>query len=151
MNLFKKIISFFVFLIAAFFIFFFWASSPILDKKDYQKLLKNNYVTTINNDSVFNIITYNIGYLSGMTNNLSVKTPKKLYDTNLAKVLQETKRINPDIIAFQEIDYNAARSYHINQQNEIAKLGYNYVAEAVNWDETYVPFPYWPPSVHFGK
>lgn len=151
MNLFKKIISFFVFLIATFFIFFFWASSPILDKKDYQKLLKNNYATTINNDSIFNIITYNIGYLSGMTNNLSVKTPKKLYDINLAKVLQEIKRINPDIIAFQEIDYNAARSYHINQQNEIAKLGYNYVAEAVNWDETYVPFPYWPPSVHFGQ
>ena len=24
-------------------------------------------------------------------------------------------------------------------------------AYAVNWDKRYVPFPYWPPVVHFGE
>ena len=151
MKIFKKIVSFFFVIIIAFFLFFFWASSATMDKNEYAKLQTYSHPSTTDNDSIFSIVTYNIGYLSGMTNNLSVATPKELFDKNLEKVLQETKIVNPDIIAFQEIDYNASRSYAVNQQNEIAKLGYNYVAEAVNWDETYVPFPYWPPSVHFGK
>ncbi len=138
-------------LIIAFVLFFFWASSPNLEESEYAKLITPENAIAPENDSIFSIVTYNIGYLSGMTNNLSVETPKELFDSNLNKVLQETQTTSPDIIAFQEIDYNSSRSYHINQQNEIAKLGYNYIAKAINWDETYVPFPYWPPSVHFGK
>lgn len=154
-NIMKKFLKYFVrfllILVVAFVVFFFWASSSTLDKKEYEVLKTNQYINEQKSDSIFSIVTYNIGYLSGMTNNLPVAKPKELFDTNLKKVLAETKRLNPDIIAFQEIDYDASRSYHVNQQNEIAKLGFKYVAEAVNWDETYVPFPYWPPSMHFGK
>ncbi len=106
---------------------------------------------TTDTDSIFSIVTYNIGYLSGMTNNLAIAKPKELFENNMQTVIHEVKAVNPDIIAFQEIDYKASRSYNVNQQNEIAKLGYNFVAKAVNWDETYVPFPYWPPTMHFGK
>ena len=103
------------------------------------------------NDTVFSIATYNIGYLSGMTNNRAIEKPKQLFDNNMNKVLLETKNVNPDIIAFQEIDYNASRSYNVNQETEIAALGFNYAARAVNWDERYLPFPYWPIKMHFGK
>ncbi|KGL61854.1 endonuclease/exonuclease/phosphatase family protein [Polaribacter sp. Hel1_85] len=147
----KGVFNFFILLIIAAVIFFFWASSSTLEDNEYSKLITNNYKNTIDNDSIFSIVTYNIGYLSGMTNNLPIAKPKELFDTNLQKVLAETKTVNPDIIAFQEIDYKASRSFNVNQQNEIAKLGFNYVAKAVNWDETYVPFPYWPPTMHFGK
>lgn len=151
----KKILKFFfrifLLLIIAVVIFFFWASSPNLDEEEYAKLIVNEYENTTDNDSIFSIVTYNIGYLSGMTNNKAIEKPKALFEENLKKVITETKAINPDIIAFQEIDYSASRSYEVNQQNEISKLGYNYVAEAVNWDERYVPFPYWPPTMHFGK
>lgn len=147
----KIVFRIFLILIVAFAIFFFWASSPTLDENEYSKLITNEYKNTVDNDSIFSIVTYNIGYLSGMTNNRPVPKPKELFDVNLKKVLTETEKVNPDIIAFQEIDYKASRSYNVNQQNEIAKLGFNYVAEAVNWDETYVPFPYWPPTMHFGK
>ena len=147
----KYFFRFLLILIIAFVVFFFWASSSNLDEEEYSKMITNQFESTVKNDSVFSIVTYNIGYLSGMTNNKAVAKPKELFDKNLQKVLKETKSINPDIIAFQEIDYAAARSYEVNQQNEIAKLGYNYVAKAVNWDETYVPFPYWPPTMHFGK
>ena len=150
-KLLKYFLRIFLLLIIAFAIFFYWASSPNLNEEEYSKMITNQYKNQINNDSIFSIVTYNIGYLSGMTNNLPVEKPKELFDKNLKKVLKETKIVNPDIIAFQEIDYKASRSFNVNQQNEIAKLGYNYVAEAVNWDETYVPFPYWPPSMHFGK
>ncbi|MEE9408076.1 MAG: endonuclease/exonuclease/phosphatase family protein [Polaribacter sp.] len=147
----KYFLRFLVLLIVAAVVFFFWASSPTLDENKYEVLISNEDIKVQENDSIFSIVTYNIGYLSGMTNNRAVPKPKELFKTNLQKVLVETKKVNADIIAFQEIDYDASRSYNINQQNEIAKLGFNYIAGAVNWDETYVPFPYWPPSMHFGK
>ena len=147
----KFIFQFFLLLVIAGVIFFFWASSPTLEKSKYEVLSTNNNIILPKNDSIFSIITYNIGYLSGMTNNLPIPKPKELFDDNLERVLLEIKKVDSDIIAFQEIDYNAARSFKINQQDEIAKLGYNYKAQAVNWDKTYVPFPYWPPSMHFGK
>lgn len=137
--------------IVAFTIFYFWASSPSLNKGEYVKIFQNSKVLLEHKDSVFSIVTYNIGYLSGMTNNRPVSKPKDLFDTNLEKVKKEIKNVSPDIIAFQEIDYNASRSYHINQEEEIAKLGYNFTARAINWDKRYLPFPYWPISMHFGK
>ena len=145
---------FFKFLIALLVLvvgFYFWASSPTLNSTEYSKLSKIDGFKSPINDTVFSIMTYNIGYLSGMTNNRAIAKPKELFDKNLEKVLVETKKVNPDIIAFQEIDYNASRSYNINQEQEIINLGYGYSATAINWDERYVPFPYWPISMHFGK
>ncbi len=130
---------------------YFWASSPNFSANEYSKTYNNKYPSKINNDSIFSIITYNIGYLSGMTNNLAVEKPKSLFDNNLQLVLTQFKDINADIIAFQEIDFDSKRSYHINQQNEIAKLGYNFVGETINWDKKYLPFPYFPISMQFGK
>ncbi|MBE7644687.1 endonuclease/exonuclease/phosphatase [Tenacibaculum finnmarkense genomovar ulcerans] len=150
-SLFFKLISV---LIVAFFLFFYWASSPTINKEEYAKLIRlenNNVNTNQNNDSIHSIITYNVGYLSGMTNNLPVAKSKKLFDDNFNKVKTELQKITPDIIAFQEIDYKASRSYKVNQEAEFMKLGYKYAARGVNWDETYVPFPYWPPSMHFGQ
>lgn len=148
---FKFVFRFLLLLIVAVVVFFFWASSPTLDEKEYAKLIKIDVQNQSKKDSIFSIITYNIGYLSGMTNNLPIAKPKSLFKDNLQKVLRETEKLNPDVIAFQEIDYDAARSYHINQEEEIANLGYNYTASAVNWDKRYIPFPYWPFSMHFGK
>ncbi len=151
MNKFVKII---LSIIATFLViaitFFFWASSSNHTKDEYSQLIKNNYLTTAVNDSVFSIITYNIGYLSGLTNNLPIAKTKKLFDGNLALVYQKLEQINADIICFQEIDYYAKRSYYVNQQNELQKLGYNYIFQAVNWDVNYLPFPYFPPSAHHG-
>lgn len=150
-NLFKIILRLLGLLIVALVVFYFWASSPSLEQSEYSSITHNSSMAAGENDSVFSIATYNIGYLSGMTNNRPVPKPKSLFETNLQKVKKETKAVNPDIIAFQEIDYNASRSYHINQEEEIASLGYNYSARTVNWDENYLPFPYWPISMHFGK
>ena len=151
----KRLLSLLIALVAilmtASVLFFFWASSSTLEEASYAQLLKNDYPTTVDHDSIYSIVTYNIGYLSGMTNNRAIAKPKDLFDTNLKTVITEIKKVNPDIIAFQEIDYNAARSYEVDQEEEIAKLGYNYVAKGINWDERYLPFPYWPPSMHFGK
>lgn len=148
---FRFFLRFLLLVVGVFALFFFWASSPTMGEEEYAKVITHNYNTTTDNDSIYSIVTYNIGYLSGMTNNRAIAKPKELFDSNLKKVLTEVKKVNPDIIALQEVDYNAARSYEINQEEKLAELGYNYVARGVNWDEHYVPFPYWPPSMHFGK
>ena len=147
----KFIFRVFLVLIVACVVFFFWASSPTLDESDYAKLIEVDNYKLPENDSVFSIVTYNIGYLSGMTNNLAVESPKELFDDNLEIVISEVKKLNPDIMAFQEIDFDASRSYHVNQEEEISKLGFNYRAQTINWDERYLPFPYWPISMHYGK
>lgn len=147
----KSLLKVLLLLAFLFVLFYFWGSSGTLEKESYASLIKNEYVSNLKKDSVFSIVTYNIGYLSGMTNNKSVEKPQSLFENNLSTVLKEFKKVNPDIIAFQEIDYNSSRSYEVNQEKEVAQLGYNYTARAVNWDKKYVPFPYWPMSVHFGK
>ncbi|WP_439130588.1 endonuclease/exonuclease/phosphatase family protein [Polaribacter sp.] len=131
--------------------FFFWASSPTLEDSEYAKLIKVDGFKIPEKDSIFSIVTYNIGYLSGMTNNLPIEKTRALFDDNLQKVTSEIIKVNPDIIAVQEIDFDASRSYNINQEKEIASLGYGFTARVINWDKRYVPFPYWPFSMHFGK
>ena len=131
--------------------FYYWASAPNFEPDEYSKIIVNNYPVKITNDSVYTIITYNIGYLSGMTNNLAVKKEQIFFDENLKAVLTQFKRLDPDFIAFQEIDFASKRSYDINQQNEIAKLGYNYVAQAINWDKKYLPFPEFPIRMQYGR
>lgn len=128
-----------------------WASSPKYSASEYTKIEQFNFPSKVNNDSVFSIITYNIGYLSGMTNNLAIAKSKQLFDTNLNQVLKHFQKENADILALQEIDFNSTRSFEINQQNKIAEIGYNYSAQAINWDKNYVPFPEFPISMHFGK
>lgn len=98
------------------------------------------------------VITYNIGYMSGMTNNLPVDRPKILIENNLDKSVQLIESLDPDLVAFQEIDFAASRTYQLNQFEILAKaLDFSTGATVVNWDKNYVPFPYWPFKYHFGK
>lgn len=99
------------------------------------------------------VMTYNIGYLSGMTNNQPVVRSESLYAAHMDAATQMLRRTAPDIIGFQEIDVGAARSFNIHQVDTLAtRLGYAASATAINWDERYVPFPYSAnPAVHFGR
>lgn len=144
-----RVLTLFVFIL---FVVFFWATSSTLDKKTYKKEFTNSAYNEMDTDSVFSIISYNIGYLSGMTNNRPVKKPFSFFEDNEKKAIEEFKKVNADIIAFQEIDYDSDRSYNVNQQKSISeKLQIPFIAQAINWDKRYVPFPYYPISTHFKK
>ena len=147
----RAVVSVFIVFFLAFVVFFYWASSSVYTEKEYARLITNTYNYENSSDSIYSIMTYNIGYLSGMTNNLPIQKTKELFDTNLNHIRLKVKGVSPDIMALQEIDYHAARSFHVDQEQELSSLGYNYVARAVNWDKRYLPFPYWPPKMHFGK
>lgn len=151
----QKFKFFFIVIVGLFFLvvgFYFWASSPNMSQDDYS--VSGQYKEVAGkpeNDSIHSIITYNIGYLSGMTNNLPVVNSKSLYDKHLNKVIYELKKVNADILALQEIDYHSRRSFFMDQQYELSNLGYPFFGKSINWDKKYVPFPYYPISAHFGK
>lgn len=128
----------------------FWASRSNLDSDDYSKSIQfDNYDSTFTNDTL-NIITYNIGYLSGMSNNRTFPDEEDVQG-NLSNVLKQLNQKEPDIMVFQEIDFNSNRSYNIDQAHSIASNIFNHCSSVVNWDLSYLPFPYWPPKNHFGK
>jgi len=130
-------------------LFYFWGSSSRLPIDEKHKILSYSDASIKGSDT-FSIMTYNLGYLSGMTNNLPVRPGEELFTDNLAAAQNLMDQLKPDIIGFQEVDYGSKRSYFKNQLQALSK-GYHQSAMATNWDKRYVPFPYWPPSVHFGS
>lgn len=130
--------------------FYFYGSSGNLSKSKYLQINSNKSFSS--NQDTISIITYNIGYLSGMSNNLPVETNKLFFQSNQNKLISLINRIDPDIVAFQEIDYESRRSFYANQIDSISmKTSLQNTASAINWDKKYVPFPYWPLSKHFGQ
>ncbi len=98
------------------------------------------------------VISYNIGYLSGMTNNRPLERPKELVENNQQRMLGLFHAKNPDFIGIQEIDFGAKRSYEVNQGSLIRKSSrFSDFYFSTNWNKRYVPFPFWPISAHFGK
>ena len=132
-------------------IFYFWGSSGNYPRKNYAEII--DYPSSApRNQNEFTVITYNIGYLSGLTNNQAVSTEKKLFDDNLKTVVEALKPLKADFIGFQEIDLASKRSFKVNQVLELAEqVSFNQGAIAINWDKNYVPFPYFPFSAHFGR
>ncbi|MGB3495085.1 MAG: endonuclease/exonuclease/phosphatase family protein [Elainellaceae cyanobacterium] len=138
-------------------LFFLWASSGTRSPDEYEAVVSYRdtvaepNVAEVNPNSI-TIATYNIGYLSGLTNNLAVERQAELFETNLQQAIATFAPLQPDILALQEVDFGARRSFYQNQAEAVAQaLGFTTGAIAINWDKRYVPFPYWPPSTHFGQ
>ncbi len=150
---FRLLLSLIVLLVLSVVIFYFWAKRPLLSEAEYTVVAtQQTLVTPPVSDSTFTLVTYNIGYLSGMTNNQAIETDQAFYQKNMEQVIATFQAQQPDLIAFQEIDFGADRSYQVDQLRTLAEaLGMAHMAKAINWDKRYVPFPYFPPSAHFGR
>ena len=132
--------------------FYLWASSPSYPQAKYAEILTSNFPLQRYSKETYTVITYNIGYLSGLTNNQSIQREKALFDQNLELAVTALKPWNADFIALQEIDFASQRSYDVNQVQALATaLEFPVQATAINWDKNYVPFPLFPVSTHFGK
>jgi endonuclease/exonuclease/phosphatase family metal-dependent hydrolase len=98
------------------------------------------------------VVTYNIGYAFGLENNQGGILSKKEVLHNLENIVNTLKQVNADIIFLQEVDFNAQRTYGINQLEWIqSQLKLPYAARTTTWNKHYVPWPFWPPHKHFGK
>jgi endonuclease/exonuclease/phosphatase family metal-dependent hydrolase len=131
---------------------YFWASSGALSDDALAQVKAYDAGAPNPAGDTLTVMTYNIGYLSGQTNNEPVVRPRSLFRENMEKALSLLRRADPDVVGLQEIDYGAARSFDVQQLDTLAtRRGYPAAAQAVNWDERYLPFPYGRPAVHFGR
>ena len=130
---------------------FVYISSPNWAEVDYDNLITyEEYPLGTANPEQLNVVSYNIGYLSGLTNQQAVERNQALFEANQATAIAALNALEPDILALQEIDFDAYRSFNRNQQYAVsAALEMAFGAIAVNWDKRYVPFPYWPPQAHY--
>jgi len=148
-SIFKIFIGFIIIILLFITAFYFYGSSTSLSKDEYRRIdgLPDGY----KGSDTLRIMTYNLGYMSGMSNNLPVETDESFFGTNQERLIDFLRSNNPDIIAFQEIDFKSSRSYFGDQLDSVTlKVPYRHSARTVNWDKRYVPFPYWPVSKHFG-
>ncbi|MGB3570391.1 MAG: endonuclease/exonuclease/phosphatase family protein [Phormidesmis sp.] len=132
-------------------LFFFWASASTTEQQTYADVFEYDAPAPAVKSS-YTIVSYNIGYLSGLANNTANKPDRSFFDQNLQRAIAALTAVSPDIVGLQEIDLNAQRSYEVNQVETIAKsLEMSAGAIAINWDKNYLPFPTWPPAAHFGR
>jgi len=132
--------------------FFLWASSGRLPAEDLTQIRTYESASDKTAPDTLTVTTYNIGYLSGMTNNEPVVRSDSLFSANIDQAVRFFRRVDPDIAGLQEIDFGGARVAHMHQLDTlVARLGYPTAAQAVNWDERYLPFPYGRPAVNFGR
>ncbi len=127
-----------------------WASEPVMSKENYDYLYPDHGKGLILPDTM-SVMSYNVGYMSGMTNNLSIQRDYDFFKNNLNKTVALFDKYRPNIIGLQEVDIVADRSFYQNQLDTIIiRNHYRTAFRSINWDKRYVPFPYWPPSNHFG-
>lgn len=115
---------------------------------------KVDFETLEESPSVIKILTWNLGFLYGKGSEGPGYHPrtKEFFQERLQGLVNQVREWGPDIICFQEIDFDSSRSGGIDQAEYVAiHAGYPYVAEAVSWEANYIPFPYWPLSKNFGR
>lgn len=105
-------------------------------------------------DNKLVVLTWNIAYGYGKGSGDESYTPKSPEEmaASLNLIGDAIKDSNADIVLLQEVDFGSRRSHYVNQLEELSKMtGLRYAAKALSWKANYVPFPYWPPSRHFGR
>jgi len=148
----KNFLFLFFILFLSFSVFIFYAKSP----NDYPAQREINLPPTMNAAAqihpFFTLISYNMGYASGNKNNRPVALSEAEIEKNLSEMNGTLWKLHADVIALQEVDLDAARTFHIDQMNRLALgLQIQHMAYAVTWNKRYVPWPYWPIATQFGK
>lgn len=103
-------------------------------------------------DPSITVVTWNIawGYGAGSEGRGAAR-PKEHFERTLDEIGRVLAQLEPDVVLLQEVDFDSTRSHHIDQAERLARLAkLPYVAKAVTWRASWVPFPFWPPEDQFG-
>lgn len=139
-------------LVLAAIVFFLWANSSPLGESELAQIKRYAATADSTAPDTLTVLTYNVGYLSGMTNNRAVVRSESLFVANMNQVVDLFRTADPDIAGLQEVDFGAARSFHVHQLDTLAtRQSYPAAAQAVNWNVRYLPYPYGRPAVNFGR
>ena len=98
------------------------------------------------------VVVWNIAWAYGWGSEGSGGAqPKAHFERNLDAMGRVLAAAKPDLVLLQEVDFDSGRSHGIDQAERLARqAGLGFAARAESWTAHYVPFPYWPPSDHFG-
>ncbi|HBF13938.1 MAG TPA: hypothetical protein DDW49_11230 [Deltaproteobacteria bacterium] len=131
----------------------FWAASPNgLAFEESGLITEKEFEAPLPQPQSLKIITYNIGYASGITNNQAIHWPREEIEKNLNEIAQNLKKENADIIGLQELDFDSKRTHGINQMEFLQQaLKLPYAAYVITWNKRYLPWPYWPVKIHYGR
>ena len=145
-----KIGIIFVLPIGIFLSFLYWAQLPADGHVSY---VVNGVSNTLTTPSKIKILTFNIAYGRGPEDDI-LTGPKSetAIKENLAKISRFLKNTNADVILLQEVDFASQRTHFTDEARHLAEnADYPSYACVTNWVKNYIPFPYWPPSKHFGR
>jgi endonuclease/exonuclease/phosphatase family metal-dependent hydrolase len=133
---------------AAFLLYITLADYKPADMKPLQSIQRNSQ--PINPDEPLKFISWNMGY-AGLGSEMDffydggqqVRASKELTNIYLEQILSFLKRQETiDFILLQEVDFDAKRSYRVNQSNLIADaLPAHNFSTAINYKVSYVPVP----------
>src|SRR5215467_8179763 len=138
----------------------FWAKAPAVSPKELPPwgIVRIQGVPGEEGSSIrpssqeLRIVTYNIGYASGVKNNTSQTLTRSEVEENLKAMAKALRELHPDLVCLQEVDFDAARTFRINEMETLAReLQMPYAAYVLTWNKNYLPWPYWPPKGQFGR
>jgi len=97
-------------------------------------------------------MSFNIGYGRGPAGDYSGPWTREHIVRHLDGIATQITESGADLVAMQEVDLESARSHDIDQGRYLLdRLGWAGLSCSVTWENNYVPFPYWPPSRHYGR
>jgi len=144
-----------VVLVLAFVVFYFWASGGDSDDRPVAPgMVLDNAAGAPPPDApaTLAVVTFNIGYGRGPAGDESGPWTEAHVRHHLDAIARQIGDSGADIAFLQEVDLGAARTHDIDEGRYLLeRLGWRHGSCVVTWERNYVPFPYWPPSRHYGR
>ena len=144
-------------LLVAFAAFFFWAASGF-DDADPLQVKPEWYGGSASRrapaarPTKLRVVAWNIAYGRGRKDDAGDLRSAAVVKANLAGIAKILRDLGADIVALQEVDFDSSRTHGIDELAWLAReAGYPWAARVETWHCRYVPFPYWPPSQHYGR
>jgi endonuclease/exonuclease/phosphatase family metal-dependent hydrolase len=98
------------------------------------------------------VLAFNIGYGRGPAGDESGPWTREHIEQGLDGIAAQIRDLEADLVFLQEVDLGAARSHDIDEGRYLLeRSGLGFGTCVVTWEKHYVPFPYWPPSRHYGR
>ncbi|MCA9523411.1 MAG: endonuclease/exonuclease/phosphatase family protein [Myxococcales bacterium] len=133
--------------------FLFWASERTLPAQCDTPIetVGSPPPRTLPRGAELRVLSWNLHYAVGLAADDALPQ-RSTVEANLLAIATLLKRERVDIAILQEVDFGSSRTHRLEMARRIAEAsGLPFVARALNWDKNYLPFPYWPPSAHWGR
>lgn len=129
---------------------FLWSTSAQITQGELAQRHTYPFSAGPSDRDTFTVMTYNLDHLSGPPH-ATTSPPESLYTRNLDRATDLLRRVEPDFVGLQDVDFHAARSAYMHQLDSLAtRLGYAAGAQATRWNDRYMPAHLTRPAVQSG-